>query len=344
MKLSFLLSLCLWSFTAIAQIPDYVPTDGLVGWWPFNGNANDESGNGNNGVVSGAILTEDRNGEPNKAYRFDGVNDYISSTDFIPENPEQITVSIWFNALLLGPSENYIIDKSIDLNPGEVNRNWGIRINGTSGLIGLEIRVNNSYQYTTSSQSIATETWNHLVFIFDGSTAKISCNNIDFISVQNAGILTPSNYPLSIGYFPHANMPPYGYFWNGNLDDVGIWNRALTEEEIEQLYLAEITEGCTNIAACNFNPDAGVDDGSCLYPTEFYDCSGTCLNDFDADGICDELEIAGCTYPSAGNYNPNATNDDGSCLFACLGDLNNDATINTNDLLVLLTVFGQNCP
>ncbi len=47
---------------AQTQIPSYVPTNGLVGWWPFNGNANDESGNGNNGTVNGASLTSDRFG------------------------------------------------------------------------------------------------------------------------------------------------------------------------------------------------------------------------------------------------------------------------------------------
>ncbi len=52
-------------------MPTYVPTTGLVGWWPFNGNANDESGNGNNGTVNGAILTSDRFGIANKAYSFD---------------------------------------------------------------------------------------------------------------------------------------------------------------------------------------------------------------------------------------------------------------------------------
>jgi hypothetical protein len=50
-----------------AQIPSYVPTSGLVGWWPFNGNANDECGNGNNGTVNGATLTTDRFGVANKA-------------------------------------------------------------------------------------------------------------------------------------------------------------------------------------------------------------------------------------------------------------------------------------
>ena len=53
----------LLALPAAAQVPSYVPTDGLVGWWPFNGNANDEIGNGNDGVVNGATLTEDRNGD-----------------------------------------------------------------------------------------------------------------------------------------------------------------------------------------------------------------------------------------------------------------------------------------
>jgi len=54
----------------MAQVPSYVPTNGLVGWWPFNGNANDESGNGNNGTVNGATLTADRFGNNSKSYSF----------------------------------------------------------------------------------------------------------------------------------------------------------------------------------------------------------------------------------------------------------------------------------
>ena len=72
--------LILLSFNAYSQnIPSYVPTNGLVGWWPFNGNANDESGNGNHGTVNGASLTSDRNGVANKAYSFDGVDDFIDA-------------------------------------------------------------------------------------------------------------------------------------------------------------------------------------------------------------------------------------------------------------------------
>ena len=63
---------------AAAQVPSYVPTDGLVGWWPFNGNANDESGNGNDVVVNGATLVNDRGENPNSAYSFNS-----SASNFI---------------------------------------------------------------------------------------------------------------------------------------------------------------------------------------------------------------------------------------------------------------------
>ncbi|MDG1396145.1 MAG: hypothetical protein P8P86_06245, partial [Flavobacteriales bacterium] len=68
-----------------------------------------------------------------------------------------------------------------------------------------------------------------------------------------------------------------------------------------------IVEGCMGASACNLNADANVDDGSCTYAEEGYDCNGVCLNDCDADGICDFEEVAGCTDPTAFNYNSAAT-------------------------------------
>lgn len=54
---SIIAALLLAASSAFAQVPSYVPTNGLVGWWPFNGNINDLSGNGNNGTVFGATPT-----------------------------------------------------------------------------------------------------------------------------------------------------------------------------------------------------------------------------------------------------------------------------------------------
>jgi hypothetical protein len=76
--------------------------------------------------------------------------------------------------------------------------------------------------------------------------------------------------------------------------------------------------GCTDEVACNFDANADLDDGSCAYAEEFYDCDGNCLNDADEDGICDGLEVDGCQDETACNYDAAATDDDGSCTYAFL--------------------------
>jgi hypothetical protein len=98
---------CLYSINSIyAQIPTYVPTNGLVAYYPFNGNANDESGNGNNGINNGATLTTDRFGNINKAYNFNGSSNYISVPFSSTIGVQQkISVSFWvyFNGGSCGP-------------------------------------------------------------------------------------------------------------------------------------------------------------------------------------------------------------------------------------------------
>jgi hypothetical protein len=105
------------TITMAQTIPSYVPTNGLVGWWPFNGNANDESGNGNNGTVNGATLTTDRNGNSNTAYSFsDQAIENIDINQSISLNGIQsITISLWCN-LLSHTDYNHYINKS-DQNP-----------------------------------------------------------------------------------------------------------------------------------------------------------------------------------------------------------------------------------
>ena len=76
--------------------------------------------------------------------------------------------------------------------------------------------------------------------------------------------------------------------------------------------------GCTDSTACNFNSEATQEDGACLYPLDLYgfeylDCNGDCLQDVDGDGVCDEAEVLGCTDETACNFDPEATDEDGSC-------------------------------
>lgn len=134
--------------------------------------------------------------------------------------------------------------------------------------------------------------------------------------------------------------------------------------------------GCTDATACNYDPDSEVDNGTCVYTAyPWIGCDGTCVNDADADGICDEEEVPGCMTLEAMNYNPFATDEDGSCLFAnvpgctyanadnydsaadyddgsclftfgddaCSEDIDSDGLITISDLLQLLSVFGDAC-
>ena len=102
------------SLNVMAQnIPSYVPKDNLVGFWPFNGNANDESGNGNNGTVNGATLTADRNGVANSAYSFDGIGNYIDvKNSQTIANVPNLSISTWIK----------IAEPKVNINSGIITK------------------------------------------------------------------------------------------------------------------------------------------------------------------------------------------------------------------------------
>ncbi|MBM3427875.1 MAG: tandem-95 repeat protein, partial [Bacteroidetes bacterium] len=97
--------------------------------------------------------------------------------------------------------------------------------------------------------------------------------------------------------------------------------------------------GCTDPTACNYNAAATDEDASCTYPAQTYlNCDGSCINDTDNDGVCNELEVPGCTDPTACNYNAAATDDNASCTYpaqtylncdgSCINDADNDGVCN----------------
>jgi hypothetical protein len=104
---------------------------------------------------------------------------------------------------------------------------------------------------------------------------------------------------------------------------------------------AAAVEGCTDATACNFDPAATLDDGTCTVPVAgCSECSGDqlVLIDTDGDGVCDAEEIAGCQSDTACNFNPAATDDDGSCIEPTPGCTQCNAT---NDGLDLIDADGD---
>jgi hypothetical protein len=255
-KLTFILSITL-TLCANAQVPSYVPTDGLVGWWPFNGNANDESGNGNNGTVNGANLTADRFGNVDASFSFNAFNwTWGSGGDFIYVpynsnlNSSQITVSVWFSK-----SSNYISNQSLPsiikrFEGGYSNPNgqtWGILCNTNGDLLNtfvLPPNTTNNYTVTLSQVGplVESEQWHNAILMFDGISMKTYFNGelVSTIPANNMLINTNGSSGISVGMSIQANgnWDPF----NGKIDDIGIWNRALTPAEVLALY-----NGCSDL-------------------------------------------------------------------------------------------------
>jgi hypothetical protein len=230
----------------MAQVPNYMPTNGLVGWWPFNGNANDESGNGNNGIINGSILTSDRFGTQNAAFSFNGLSDYIE----VPDNnsldlSNNYTFSVWIK----------LVDYSLN-NPNEPMRTilGKPRNSGGSGYSFRAIEGiawnGNSLAYTAgwnngvvngglgSLDTISLNIWTNVVFTYDGVEAKLYKNGNLSISDLFSFNLVNSSQPLYIGMELSAANSINNRWFKGQIDDIGIWNRALTQQEITDLYNA----------------------------------------------------------------------------------------------------------
>ena len=211
-------------------LPNNIPTNGLVGYWPFNGNANDESGNGNDGTVNGATLTADRNGKPNSAYSFDGKSNYISiKKNDILNIKSNISSSIWFNIKEWDKNSNSwasLISKSTS--PSFCNYRISINTEFVSFIYGGK-----DYYIKYDPSIIKWNVWNHIIVIMENKSLNIYINNLRL--TNNATFESFSdgeNMDLEFG----RDQPGATDYFNGKLDDIAIYNRALSEQEIKQLY------------------------------------------------------------------------------------------------------------
>jgi hypothetical protein len=240
MKKKFTLFLLLLINLAFTQVPNYVPTNNLKGWWPFNGNANDESGNGNNGTPNGASLTVNRNGITNSAYNFDGVDDKIGLGSFF--NYTTFSISLW-------------------VKPGNQNGHAVIIDNNHSGSNNWVFQTisnfsNNGYNFGNSNEVLlSTNNWNHVILSYGSGFVRVYLNSSLVLETQMS--LNYNSTPsLFLGYWQVDNAR----FWKGVMDDIGIWDRALTQTEITALYTGILsTETFTNTSSFQLYPNPAND-------------------------------------------------------------------------------------
>jgi hypothetical protein len=247
MKKILLSVLALLAFAAsgMAQnLPSYVPANGLVGWWPFNGNANDESGNGNNGTVNGATLTADRFGNAGKAYDFNTGNSIAlpNGSNIQGNNPR--TISFWIKPEIANVATHTIYK-------------GGTNGNGNDFTIWLRKNVGNTYQLYVRRfiDDVLTDSlpidlnWSHYSIVYDGtvnSNIKYYINGIEHTGRALAGSGLTFNTASTQPEFGH-NIDQLGVhrYFDGVMDDIAIYNRALTQQEITALY-----QGANTSANC----------------------------------------------------------------------------------------------
>lgn len=234
------LATAICSLNLMAQtVPFYVTTNGLLGWWPFNGNANDVSGNSNNGTVNGATLTSDRNGNANAAY-------YFSSTGCATRIDAQInttsiqtglTIAIWISKTGEGCISPRILEFRV-ANDGPGEAQWGWPFPNASNKIYMGSTTSTGFKCSYGVPIVPNNFWTHLVYTNDGINGRFYQDGILKGTVASAG------NPILSGNvaFGRMNHPSNDAF-NGRIDDIGIWNRALTQREILSLY-----SGCSSSA------------------------------------------------------------------------------------------------
>jgi hypothetical protein len=212
----------------ISNAQDIDLKKGLVTYYSFNGNANDESGNGNNATVHNATFVTDRNGQSNSAISFNGYNSYIqlpSGTSTSLNITSDFTSSIWFktsdgaNKGMIGCGDNYSGKGGFLIALGCANLGFG------------KVTVYTGNSWYSTNDAFADNKWHNVVVIVSSSLKIYVDNKLEY---TNSNASSPNSWygSRSLGSFNDGN----GGYLNGCIDDFRIYNRVLNEVEIQALF------------------------------------------------------------------------------------------------------------
>ena len=342
MKQWIAIGLSLVCVAGVAQ-DGVIPQDGLVAFYPFHGNAEDESDFDNHAEVNGATLVNDRFGASEEAYLF------AEYTDIVIPHADQIDMATgdtfsW--AIWVLPSTEEMVGE------GSVFEKWNTSGNPYPALQFRTIDVGGTCEiYSTGwcgeggigqvEGQIEWSAWTHVAMVANDGVQSLFINGqmVDQHEVQEYGC--GNNVDITMG-----RRPGYGNPFLGAVDDFAIWDRALTSVEIINMHLGGEPEGavygCTDSESCNYNPDANLDDSSChdlcqycydgtVWNEEVYACIPTDPSDYDADGcvgmadLLDLLSAFGTCAEVAPNEDagedsdedPNSETDSGADAWSC---------------------------
>ena len=237
-------------------------TDGLVAYYPLNGNTDDESGNGNDGLEYGASLTNDRFGNENSAYNFDGLDDYINLGLEVFQ-PSEYSFSLWFYAHSFSGPDHILTKDMLGM-----NRDFSLISDGE--YIGFTVDDGTNDYWILYTANIPTSTWFHVVVTYNDSIAKLYIDNELQDTIVQSGLNIVSDSADWIVGSLRGNLR----FFDGKIDDIHIYDNALSTSEIDSLYHLSGWDQFTRLTG-----DPIVTDG--------ISASGSSFIDYDNDGDLD---------------------------------------------------------
>jgi hypothetical protein len=213
-----------------AQNQTPVVAGNLVADYQSSGNANDATAYNNHAAVQGAQLTTDRFGKSNQAYSFNGVNQSLVAANSPQLNSAFTTISFWVNPTAFpGSGEVFVLSN------GGWQERWKASLPGHGKIVFTTHSGGNCCSDLDSGSPLTIGAWTHVAMVHDGTKDIIYVNGLKANEKSSTGALDPTTKPFGIGFDPIDN----NYFFNGSLDEVQVYNVALTEIEIAALYAAQ---------------------------------------------------------------------------------------------------------
>ena len=297
------------SALAVAQLPDYVPTEGLVAWYSFDSTLIDSGPNGNDGQSESYAFAQDVFGLAAGALRLE-LGEYVNlgmEIRLLNTGQDSLSIAFWSK-----PDENGEIIISKYVNFDAAQSSWLIRDGESTGVRAIGNGEDGNDVVWNLSCPNSTSGWSHIAIVYHPGKVFVWVNG-NFICespVPNSDVTNPQ--PILVG---RSNCN--GAFCNdasGLIDNLGFWDRALTATEVQQIASGTPTMGCTDSDACNYDAAAIIDNGTCA--------------------SCETLATA-CGEGTIWNA------ESGTCIVANPSDSNFDGCVQLNDLLDLLSAYGD---
>ncbi|MDW3651060.1 MAG: LamG-like jellyroll fold domain-containing protein [Bacteroidia bacterium] len=284
-----LLAVCSFFHIAQAQL---TLQDSLVAHYPLDGNALDISGNANHGSLQGAVLVADRYGNPNAAMQFDGFNDYVelsANQKFKPQLP--VSISAWIQL------HDYNLNM-VFRNDFEENFYHGVWMNSSGGIISAGFGDGNAVSPTSRRSKRGTSVlpqfqWTHVTVVIRGAQDMdiyINGKNDCGIYTGSGGNLAYSSSNGDLGRSDDFASPGPLNFFNGQIDDVRFYNRALGPEEVEKLSEITVKRSYSICGGTSANIDAGAANSYSWSPSTGLSCT-TCRTPIANPTVSTEYQV-----------------------------------------------------